>query len=295
MATYEWFRVYNEILGDQKMRGISGDQFRAWVFLLALANQSDERGVVAMDDPEGLADVLKLQLDELEPTLERFERLRMIERDADGSIVIANFAARQYDKQSDTPEETAKRKQKSRQRKSSQKNPPSEQGKQGGHADVTPESRDVTRCHATDTDTDTYSTPLTPLGGSGGLPDNHPEEFVQFWQAYPVKQRKPATFVAWERCLADGATPSDLIAAARHYADDVKGRPVGKCKLANNFLSEGIWKDYVDGPPDGKRIVGGGSEAVDDVPSGRYIPSAAETRQRMAAERAMMQGGAASG
>ena len=145
VATYEWFRVYNEILGDQKMRGITGEQFRAWIFLLALANQSAERGTVVVDDPEGLADVLRLQLDELEPTLERLERLRMIERDGNGTITISNFLARQYDKPSDAPPETAKRRQRARQRKSEGDDTAAEQGETPCHADVTRKNRDVTR------------------------------------------------------------------------------------------------------------------------------------------------------
>lgn len=107
---YEWFRAYNEMVGDQKMRGLTGDQFRAWVFLMALANQSDQRGIVRIDDADGLADVLCLESEELEPTLQRFERSRMIERTED-EIVLVNFLRRQYDNPSDMPDAVAERKQ----------------------------------------------------------------------------------------------------------------------------------------------------------------------------------------
>jgi DnaD/phage-associated family protein len=109
-VAYKWFRTYNEMVGDQKMRGLTGDQFRAWVFLMALANQSDQRGVVRIDDADGLADVLCLKSEELEPTLQRFERLRMIERTED-EIILVNFLRRQYDNPSDMPDAVAKRKQ----------------------------------------------------------------------------------------------------------------------------------------------------------------------------------------
>lgn len=276
MATYEWFRVYNEILGDQKMRGLTGDQFRAWVFLLALANQSAERGTVIMDDPEGLADVLRLQVDELEPTLARFERLRMIERDSDGSITITNFLVRQYDKPSDAPPETAKRRQRARQRKSEGDDTAAEQGETPCHADVTPKNRDVTRCHATDTDTDTDSTPLPPsreieLG----------MRFDAFWNAYPKRQRmdRDGARREWYRLMNDEQAPdwTAVVAAACNYDAATKGEMPKFIKRAKNFLSDGTWRSYVPG------AAGTCAVAADEPSGGPYVPDVDATKKMMAA------------
>lgn len=275
MATYEWFRVYNEILGDQKMRGITGDQFRAWIFLLALANQSAERGTVVVDDPEGLADVLRLQLDELETTLERFERLRMIERDGNGTITISNFLARQYDKPSDAPPETAKRRQRARQRKSEGDDTAAEHGETPCHADVTPKNRGVTRCHATDTDTDTDSTPLPPsreieLG----------MRFDAFWNAYPKRQRRDrdAARREWFLLMNGEQAPewTTLVAAACKYDAATKGEMPKFIKIAKNFLSDGTWRSYVPG------AVEECVTARDDSSDGRYVPGVEETETMLA-------------
>lgn len=276
MATYEWFRVYNEILGDQKMRGLTGDQFRAWVFLLALANQSAERGTVIVDDPEGLADVLRLQLDELEPTLARFERLRMIERDSDGSITISNFLTRQYDKPSDAPAQTARRKRKSRGVKSVGGDTGAEQGDSLGHADVTPKSCHVTQCHATDTDTDTDSTPQPPsrtieLG----------MQFDAFWNAYPRRQRmdRDAARREWFLLMNDEQAPewTALVAAACNYDTATRSDMPRFIKRARNFLSDGTWRSYVPG------AVEECVTARDEPSGGPYVPGVEETKKMLAA------------
>ena len=277
VATYEWFRVYNEILGDQKMRGLTGDQFRAWVFLLALANQSAERGTVIMDDPEGLADVLRLQLDELEPTLARFERLRMVERDSDGSITITNFLVRQYDKPSDAPAQTAKRKQRSRGAKNVNEDTGAEQDDSSGHADVTPKSRDVTRCHAADTDTDTDSTPQPPLRTiESGM------QFDTFWNAYPKRQRmdRDGARREWYRLMNDEQAPdwTAVVAAACNYDTATKGEMPKFIKRAKNFLSDGTWRSYVAGA-DGACA----AAATDDSASAPYVPDVEATKKMLAA------------
>lgn len=45
----KWFRFYSEVLHDPKVQKLSGNDFKAWVNLLCLANESDPRGSIPPD------------------------------------------------------------------------------------------------------------------------------------------------------------------------------------------------------------------------------------------------------
>jgi len=208
--------------------------------------------------------------------LARFERLRMIERDSDGSITISNFLTRQYDKPSDAPAQTARRKRKSRGVKSVGGDTGAEQDDSSGHADVTPKSRDVTRCHATDTDTDTDSTPQPPsrtieLG----------MQFDAFWNAYPRRQRmdRDAARREWFLLMNDEQAPewTALVAAACNYDTATRSDMPRFIKRARNFLSDGTWRSYVPG------AVEECVTARDEPSGGPYVPGVEETKKMLAA------------
>lgn len=111
-----WFRVYSEIKDDPKMLCLSDRQFRLWVSLLAMASESDERGLIGPFPPIGLAAALRCRPDELTEILDVFESLDMIQRQDDGAILVSHFLDRQYDYPSDQPEATRERKRKERDR-----------------------------------------------------------------------------------------------------------------------------------------------------------------------------------
>jgi hypothetical protein len=133
----KWFRVYSEIKDDPKMLELDDHQRWLWICLMATANESAERGVIQNVRIRGLAAALRTDADRLSEAIALFVDLDMIEYDEQTyTITLLHFTERQYDKPSDTPEQTRDRKARSRQ----------------SHADVTPS-------HATytDTDTDTYT------------------------------------------------------------------------------------------------------------------------------------------
>lgn len=270
---YEWCRLYNKIINNQTMRGMPGDWFRAWVFLMVLANKGSERGIVPVDDRDGLANLLCLKPGELEPFMDKLASVGMAQQREDGSIELSNFRELQYDFPSQLPERVEERKSKAKTRKRSSSenkrgtsvervgNECGTSAEQAGHKPGTPY-----RLQTTD-----ISTPPTPPGGEGVLADNCPEQFVVFWNAYPHKREKNSAFKAWEKALSEGTSPDDLIAAAKGYAAANPGKAQKYFKFPANFIEGGDWAEYI----------GATAMPANDSPkevAGRYIPSAEETR-----------------
>lgn len=142
----QWFRMYTEARNDAKLRSLTDGQFRVWFNLLCFAaEQPEERGAIIGYDLDLLAvEVAGGDTELLTETLERLERLRILDR-GDDSVGFRAFADRQYDKPSDAPESARERKRRQRERDAKRDMPVTTN-------DVTPMSRDVTPCHALDTE-----------------------------------------------------------------------------------------------------------------------------------------------
>src|SRR6478609_9143117 len=107
-----WFRLHAEARTDAKLESLPDDEFRVWFRLLCLASQQPERGVLAgfsvgllaVKDAHGDAALLGR-------TLGSLIELRIIEADQQGnSTRFLHWLERQYDKESDWPENTRSRK-----------------------------------------------------------------------------------------------------------------------------------------------------------------------------------------
>jgi hypothetical protein len=158
MGDYPWFRVYSEILSDRKlqrirrMTGLKRIEVRgAWLTILAMANDSPERGCLfwAVGLPiteEDIADDLELDLDTTQKLLEAFRTMGMLHEEQ-GVTVCTNWGYRQYESDSSTPRVQAYRARKK--------------------AEETEEPCNVTSplqerfCNAPDTDTETEDTAET--------------------------------------------------------------------------------------------------------------------------------------
>lgn len=144
----KWFRVYSEARTDAKLESLTDAQHRVWFRLMCFAGDQDERGAIIGYDEELLAvEVARGDVDLLRATLERLVKLRIIE--AGDDVRFINWQSRQYDKPSDSPEQTRERKRKSR-APSIEETP------------VTPMSRDVTphkQKQIADTDSETDTDP----------------------------------------------------------------------------------------------------------------------------------------
>ena len=138
--SHDWFKMHNDFINDPKMkRYFTKSERLDWVNLLCLSSKSRERGVLTMPDDE-ISYALDLEDDEWLALREKLIERKMVAiREEDDALVILNWDERQYDKPSDTPAATAERKRRSRASQSAQIVP-----------DVTPLSRPVTPCHATD-------------------------------------------------------------------------------------------------------------------------------------------------
>lgn len=139
----KWFRLYSEARTDAKLESLPDDMFRVWFKLMCFAGEQPTRGFVEGYDDDLLAvEVARGDVELLRATLARLVKLRIIVA-GDDAVLICNWEARQYDKPSDTPEETRRRKQESRAR----------------HADVTPRHDPYADADAdTDSETETEIT-----------------------------------------------------------------------------------------------------------------------------------------
>jgi hypothetical protein len=77
----QWFRFYSEALDDPKVQRLPGDLFKAWVNLLCLANEQDERGTLpGVDD---IAFRLRLDHQRARDALSGLRRAGLLEHNAD--------------------------------------------------------------------------------------------------------------------------------------------------------------------------------------------------------------------
>ena len=109
MPSYPWFKVDTDIFDDEEMvRVLTGDQFRHWVFLLALArNSGDSLGVI----PKSVADIawrLHQSVRSFRASISVFQRLGYIQVE-DGSVTILKYKTRYGAYPSDSPEAVRER------------------------------------------------------------------------------------------------------------------------------------------------------------------------------------------
>jgi hypothetical protein len=79
------------------------------------------------------------------------------------------------------------------------------------------------------------------------------DEFETFWQSYPRKLDKAAAFRAWKARLKGKAPPSDMVSAARHYAEycELRGVETQYVKHAATFLGpDRPFAEFVAGLPE---------------------------------------------
>lgn len=77
----QWFRFYSEALDDPKVQRLPGDLFKAWVNLLCLANEQEERGTLPLLDD--IAFRLRLDHQKAEDALSGLRRAGLLEHNAD--------------------------------------------------------------------------------------------------------------------------------------------------------------------------------------------------------------------
>jgi hypothetical protein len=139
-----WFKLDHNIIGDVKLRKFSPKEKWAWITLLCLSSQSDDRGVITAD-LEDIADLCDYEKQDFQYLLDKFKTKGMVSYSTTG-ITILNWDKRQHTKPSDRPEATKERKRRQRVNQKAQ-------GEEMSR-DVTPQSRDVTLQIRSDQDLD---------------------------------------------------------------------------------------------------------------------------------------------
>ncbi len=71
--------------------------------------------------------------------------------------------------------------------------------------------------------------------------------FQEFWQSYPLQIREIETEKEYSALLTKGIAESDLVGAAKNYAEEVSILQAEKLCYPANFLGKGIYKDYIPG------------------------------------------------
>lgn len=85
-------------------------------------------------------------------------------------------------------------------------------------------------------------------GGKGrGKPTRAPArddpDFEAFYVAYPKRVARKAAASAWDRAIKGGVDPAVVIAGAKRYADDRRGKDPQFTKQPATWLNQGCWDD----------------------------------------------------
>jgi hypothetical protein len=134
----QWFRLHTEFAHDPKLNSFTKSQRYDLVVLLCLAADSAIPGTILLDD-EDIAATLQQDETEFAAFVAKLEKKAIMARDEKGNLLFLHWKERQYEKPSDTPEETSRRKREQRERERQER-----EALQNGHANVTPMSRPVT-------------------------------------------------------------------------------------------------------------------------------------------------------
>jgi len=138
MSKMTWFKLHSDFRNDPKIKRLPIAERYAFIILLCLANESETRGTITGLDDDDIAFELEMQVEDWKTLRSKFKVKGFIDFTQE-QILIRNWDKRQYDKPSDHPDATKERKRLQRQKEKLLK-----------QQAVTPMSRNVTRCHATE-------------------------------------------------------------------------------------------------------------------------------------------------
>lgn len=149
-----WFRVYNDILNDEKLLDLSLDNQAIFFKLLAVSNQINSGGI--LPKPEVISKIIGVRIDKVRSAIKAMTGVGLIDEDsATQQLTLHGWSRRQYES------DDANARQKARRERLLSRDKPRSLSR----------DKTVTRVHATDTDSDTdteaENTPPTPQGAEG--------------------------------------------------------------------------------------------------------------------------------
>jgi hypothetical protein len=85
---------------------------------------------------------------------------------------------------------------------------------------------------------------------TNSLPRGEPDGFAEFWATYPPRQNssKSDARTAYAAALKKGANPADILAGARVYANDQRGKDPQYTAHARTWLHGRRWEDALATP-----------------------------------------------
>lgn len=117
----------------------------------------------------------------------------------------------------------------------------------------------LTPAHATEDDIP-RSPKRTAQPKRNGIED--PESWERFWRAYPRKKDKGNAERAWNKAIADGATPDEIMNGVLFYRLDCANKEAQYIKYPATWLNARGWQDEPDPAPAPPRAIGAPSEAA---------------------------------
>jgi hypothetical protein len=97
---WRWLRLWHDALDDPKVQGLPCDDFRGWINCMIAASRNDPRG--QLPPLAELTFCLRLTLEQIEGLCARLQHRGLLDRLADGTFVIHNWAERQFESDNST-------------------------------------------------------------------------------------------------------------------------------------------------------------------------------------------------
>lgn len=276
----QWFRFYSEALDDPKVQRLPGDLFKAWVNLLCLANEADERGT--LPDVADIAFRLRMDDQKTADALRGLCRAGLLDGDEDDGYSIHAWDKRQPDSDSST-----ERVRRYRAKKQQETAPATV----GNSTETLPKrfsnALDQNRIDQTREDqrrVDTGDAPPTAAKVRAVpkptiLTADEQRAFDAWYVDYPNKQHRPEAERAWKRLAPDAALQAVL-------RQDVQDRRAGRkwserfIELPATYLNKRVWEDDIEPVRGGANVATNGVYALDEK-SARVLA----TTQRVLARR----------
>lgn len=79
-------------------------------------------------------------------------------------------------------------------------------------------------------------------------PEDQPPEFDEFWAVYPRKTGRRKALMEWQKAIAEGVDPGDLVTAAKHYGQVIRAEETEEkfIKHPANWIRERHYEEYLD-------------------------------------------------
>lgn len=244
MAEVRWIKITTDIFDDEKILLIetlpeADSIIVIWFKLLCLAGKVNNSGVFLMNDKipytdKMLATIFRRKETTVALALKTFEEFGMIEL-IDDVITIPNWGKHQKMDQLEQKKEYQReymRNYREKQKKIACKTNGKSNSKTNSKANVSSLDKEI------DKDIDIEN-----------KRNNYCPEFEEFWSIYPRKEEKSAAYKQYHARLREGYSESELLEAAKSYAEECKKENKEKkfIKLPKTFL--GVNTPFVDHIP----------------------------------------------